>query len=407
MFSNLIDSIQVGLSAESFRGFFENLSISSVVMLVLMVFMVVGLIDKLRGNKKGYGERFDAGFLAMGDLALAVVGFVSLSPVLLLVLEPLVTPIYRLLGASPAMFPSSLIAVDMGGYVMSLQLAGEARAVGQYSGLIVASMMGITTSFTIPFALRMMKKEDQPILGAGILIGVITMPIGCIIGGLLMNMTSTPLTIRELFFNTLPVLIFAVVIALGLFFIPKGTMKAFVGFGKVVTFLVTVAPAIAIFQYITGIRLPLFYKMVEYDPVLDAVPLEMSLLLVGQIAIVLAGAFPMIHFLNRSLAKPMERFGKKVGINTESSSGLLTQLASSIPIFGVIDTMNDKGKLINIAFAVSGSFVLGDVLAFVGGAMPEMVFPVIAAKLTAGIAAIFLAAALSKNGRLIQKKKEA
>ncbi|MDR1396140.1 MAG: ethanolamine utilization protein EutH [Desulfarculales bacterium] len=40
-----------------------------------------------------------------------------------------------------------------------------------------------------------------------------------------------------------------------------------------------------------------------------------------------------------------------------------------------IDAMDRRGKLLNVVFAVSGSFVFGDVLAFTGGVNPEMMFP--------------------------------
>jgi ethanolamine transporter len=137
--------------------------------------------------------------------------------------------------------------------------------------------------------------------------------------------------------------------------------------------------------------------MVEDDPILGGAPLLVGLLLVGLIAIVLAGAFPMILFLNRRLEKLMTQFGKKTGINSEASAGLLTQLASSIPVWSVMDSMNKRGKLLNVVFAVSGSFVFGDVLAFTGGANPEMIFPVIIAKLSGGILAVLLAIVLTKK----------
>lgn len=394
MFAELIDGITPQVFTETVKAYFTDLSVSSVVMTILAIFIVVGLVDKLRGNKLGYGEPFELGYHAMGDLAMAVVGIVALSPVLLLILKPIVTPLYTFFGASPAMFPS-FIALDMGGYALSIQLAGEADwAVGQYAGIIVASMLGITVCFTVPYALRMMKKEDHPILAYGVLIGIVTMPVGCIVGGLLMSFTSTPMTLGQLIINTMPVIVLAVVVALGLIFKRELMLKIFVVIGKIITFIVTVGPVIAVFQYLTGIRLPLFYKMVEYDPILDGVPLEVALLLVGQIAIVLLGAFPLIHFLNKRLGRVMDAFGRKVGINPESSTGLLTQLASSIPVWSVMDKMNDRGKLFNVAFAVSGSFVLGDVLAFTGGVNPEMIFPVMVAKFTAGILAIILAALL-------------
>ncbi|MDL2235149.1 ethanolamine utilization protein EutH [Christensenellaceae bacterium OttesenSCG-928-L17] len=397
MFRELMESVtNVEVFTGSLRDFVANFNVSSVVMLIISIFMLVGLVDKLRGNKHGYGERFDAGFHAMGDLALAVVGIIAISPVLLRVLSPLLSPLYNLIGASPAMFSGSLLALDMGGYAMSMQMA-ENPAIGNYAGIIVASMMGITICFTIPYALTVMKKEDHTLFATGVLLGVVTLPVGCLLGGLAMSATSTPLSFGELFINTLPVILLAAVVGVGLLWKQRLMLKLFAGFGKGVTFIATVSPGIAIFQYITGIRLPLFYLMVEHDEVLGGVPLEVALLLVGLIAIVLAGAFPMILFLNRRLSGVMGKFGKKAGMDGEASAALLTQLASSIPVWSTLENMNDRGKLINVVFAVSGSFVLGDVLAFTGGVNPEMVFPVLVAKLSGGILAILLAALLLKK----------
>ena len=56
---------------------------------------------------------------------------------------------------------------------------------------ILGTMMGPTIVFTIPVALGIIKKEDRPYLGAGVLAGMITIPIGCIVGGLVMNMTPS------------------------------------------------------------------------------------------------------------------------------------------------------------------------------------------------------------------------
>jgi ethanolamine transporter len=285
----------------------------------------------------------------------------------------------------------------MGGYAMAVQMAQGNAAVGNYAGIIVASMMGITVCFTIPYALTVLKKEDHPLFATGILLGVVTLPAGCLLGGLAMRFTSTPLPFAELFVNTLPVILLAAAVAAGLILRQSLMLKIFAAFGRGVTFIATASPGIAIFQYLTGIRLPLFYLMVEDDPILGGVPLLVGLLLVGLIAIVLAGAFPMILFLNRRLEKLMTRFGKKTGINGEASAGLLTQLASSIPVWSVMDNMNSRGKILNVVFAVSGSFVFGDVLAFTGGANPEMIFPVIIAKLSGGILAVLLAIVMIKK----------
>jgi ethanolamine transporter len=401
MFSELWDSVRdVDVLTGSVREYIQNFNISSGIVTILSLFMLVGLVDKLRGDRYGYGERFDAGFQAMGDLALAIVGIIAVSPVLLRLLSPLVTPLYELIGASPAMLPGSLLALDMGGYAMSAQMAGGNAAVGNYAGIIVASMMGITICFTIPYALTVMKKEDHTLFATGVLLGVVTLPAGCLLGGLTMALTSTPIGPGELLINTLPVILLAAAVCAGLVIRQSLVLRIFAVFGKGVTFVATVSPGFAIFQYLTGVRLPLLYLMVEEDPVLGGVPLEVGLLLVGLIAIVLAGAFPMILFLNRRLGGLMKRLGGKAGIGAEASTGLLTQLASSIPVWSVVDGMDQRGKLLNVTFAVSGSFVFGDVLAFTSGVNAEMVFPVIVAKLSAGILAVLLAVFLAKRGML-------
>ncbi len=53
--------------------------------------------------------------------------------------------------------------------------------------------------------------------------------------------------------------------------------------------------------------------------------------------------------------------------------------------------MDDKGKIINVAFAVSASFVFGDHLGFVAGVAKNMIFPMIIGKLVAGISAVVVA----------------
>ena len=392
MFSDLAESItDIDVLTSSLRLFWDNLGVSSVVMTILALFMLLGVVDKLRGNKHGYGEEFNKGFRAMGDLALAIVGIIALSPVLLRVLSPIVTPLYNFIGASPAMFPGSLFALDMGGYAMAIQMAGTNTAVGNYSGLIVASMMGITLCFTIPYALTILKKEDHALFATGILLGIVTLPIGCLLGGFAMRFTSTPLSWDELLINTFPVILLAVFVGVGLIVRQSLMLKLFAAFGKIVTFIAVVSPGIAIFQYLTGIRFPLFYLMVEEDPLLGGVPLEVGLLLIGLIAIVLAGAFPMILFLTRRLGKVMDKFGEKVDINRAASSGLMTQLANNLPIWSLMDGMDQRGKLLNVVFTVSAAFVFGDVLAFAGGVNPEMVFPVIIAKLSGGVLAVLLA----------------
>ncbi|MDD3279646.1 MAG: ethanolamine utilization protein EutH [Lachnospiraceae bacterium] len=394
MFQELIDNItNVGVFTDSIKEWIGSISINKVIIFIMMIFMIVGAVDKIRGNKKGYGEQFEEGFNAMGPLAIAMAGVVAAAPVLAIILSPIIVPIYTLLGADPSMFATTLLACDMGGYPLAMQMAGN-ETIGNFSGLILGTMMGPTIVFTIPVALSIIKKKDRPFLGAGVLAGMITIPIGCIAGGLVMNMTQYKINILTILINLIPVIIIAGLIVLGLWFFPDKMINGFNKFGTGVTVVITIFTAIAVFEYETGIKFPLMNIMVEPDAS-GTIPLESGLLVCGQIAIVLIGAFPMVLWITRTFGKALNAVGSKLGIDENASAGLVANLANNIAMFNIMDKMNAKGKLLNVAFAVSAAFVFGDHLGFTAGVNSEMIFPVIVGKLVAGITALILANILS------------
>jgi ethanolamine transporter len=358
----------------------------------MMIFMLVGAIDKICGNKLGYGEKFEEGFNAMGPLAMSMAGVVAAAPVLSMLLGPILKPIYGIFGASPAMFATTLLACDMGGYPLAMQLAEGDVAIGNFAGLILGTMMGPTIVFTIPVALGIIKKEDRGYLGAGVLAGLITVPIGCIVGGLMMN-TLAPeyhLNFITIIQNLIPVIIIAALIVLGLWFAPGPMINGFNKFGTGVTIVITALTAIAVFEQITGIMFPVFHIMVE-NPADGSRGLDSGLLTCGQIAIVLIGAFPMVEWITRTFGKPLEKIGAALGMNEQGSAGMVANLANNIAMFNIMGEMNPKGKLLNVAFAVSAAFVFGDHLGFTAGNNPDMIFPVIVGKLVAGVTAIIVA----------------
>ena len=391
-FSELIAAADPSVFTESISAWISGISINSVIMMIMMIFMLVGAIDKICGNKLGYGEKFEEGFNAMGPLAMSMAGVVAAAPVLSMLLGPILKPIYGIFGASPAMFATTLLACDMGGYPLAMQLAEGDVAIGNFAGLILGTMMGPTIVFTIPVALGIIKKEDRGYLGAGVLAGLITVPIGCIVGGLMMN-TLAPeyhLNFITIIQNLIPVIIIAALIVLGLWFAPGPMINGFNKFGTGVTIVITALTAIAVFEQITGIMFPVFHIMVE-NPADGSRGLDSGLLTCGQIAIVLIGAFPMVEWITRTFGKPLEKIGAALGMNEQGSAGMVANPANNIAMFNIMGEMNPKGKLLNVAFAVSAAFVFGDHLGFTAGNNPDMIFPVIVGKLVAGVTAIIVA----------------
>lgn len=379
---------------DSLQAWISGLSINSVIMMIMMIFMLVGAIDKILGNKFGYGEEFENGFNAIGALALSMAGVVAAAPVLSTVLGPILKPLYTAIGADASMFATTLLACDMGGYPLAMELAAD-PAIGNFAGLILGTMMGPTIVFTIPVALGIIKKEDRSYLGAGVLAGMITIPIGCIVGGLAMNMTEYKMDIGRILINLVPVIVIAALIVLGLWFAPSKMIAGFNVFGAGVTIVITALTAIAVFQQITGIYFPLFDVMSIKDEVTGISPLDSGLLVCGQIGIVLIGAFLMVKWITRHFGGVLNKVGAALGMNETGSAGLVATLANNIAMFNIMGEMNPKGKILNVAFAVSAAFVFGDHLGFTAGVEQQMVFPVILGKLVAGITALILANVLA------------
>lgn len=350
------------------------MSINNVIIYTMVFFMFIGAIDRISGNKFGYGKKFEDGIMTMGTLALAMLGIISFSPVIASFLKPIITPFYRIIGSDPAMFAGTILANDMGGYILSQELALSHES-AMFSGLFLSATMGTTLSFSIPVALGIIEKEDEKYISKGILAGISTIPIGCFVGGIVAGFS-----IGQLFFNLIPIIAFTVAICWALLKFPKKIAKGFSLFGKFMFILTTVGLALQILETLTGVVV-----------IKNMIPIMEGIKTVGSIAITLAGAFPMLYFITNVFTKPLTAIGKIFKINEKSTAGLIASLAHNIPMFNILKEMDERGKLLNIAFSVSGAFVLGSHLGFTAGVDKALVFPVIITKLIGGISAMFVA----------------
>lgn len=341
---------------------------------VMAVFAVLGAADRICGNKLGLGKEFEEGILAMGSLAMAMIGVITLSPVLAAILRPVIVPVFGLLGADGAMFAGAILACDMGGGALAKEMADSYEA-AMLGGVITGSMLGATIVFTIPVAMGILTEEDRPAMAKGFLCGIVTIPVGILAGGIVAGFP-----VGMILRNLIPILIIGALIALGLWKNERAMIRGFGAFGKGVVALITVGLAAAIVESLTGFAL-----------IPGMAPIEDGFETVGEIAIVLAGAFPLVYVLTKLLRKPLLKLGKVLGINDVAAAGLVASLANSIATFGLVKDMDNRGKVVNIAFAVSAAFVFGDHLGFTAGFAPEMLPAMIIGKLAGGISAVTVA----------------
>jgi len=356
------------------------MSVHEILIAVMAGFAVLGAADRILGNRLGLGKEFENGIMAMGSLALAMVGIITLAPVLAKVLRPVVVPVYEFLGADPAMFAGTLLACDMGGGALAQELTTDGQA-ALLGGVITGSMLGATIVFTIPVSLGILSEKDRPALAKGVLCGIVTIPFGILASGLV---AGFPLLM--ILRNLIPVVLIAVLIALGLWRFERAMIKGFSIFGKAVVALITVGLTASIVQSLTGFVI-----------IPGLAPVEDGFLTVGAIALVLAGAFPLVYAITKILRKPLLKLGGLLGINDTAAAGLVATLANSIATFGMVRDMDHRGKVVNMAFAVSAAFVFGDHMGFTAGFAPEMLPAVIVGKLTAGIFAVLVALWLTKK----------
>ena len=351
-----------------------------VILWLMAVFMVLGALDRIFGGRFGLGKQFEEGILAIGALALSMLGILALAPVLAKLLKPILVPVYGFLGADPAMFAGTILANDMGGAPLAYELA-QTQEAARFGGLIIGSMLGATVVFIIPVALGIIQEEDRPALAKGVLAGVVTIPVGAFLGGL-----TAGFSVGMLLRNLVPIVLFAALIALGLWKFEKAMIRGFLGFGKGVLAVITVGLAAAVFTELTGVTL-----------IPGMAPLSEGIEVVAQIGFVLAGAFPLVYGITKVFRKPLLKLGGLLGMNDIAAAGMVASLANVIPMFGMMKDMDRRGKVVNVAFAVSAAFVFGDHLGFTAGFDSSMLVPVIVAKLTGGAAAVLAALALTRK----------
>lgn len=348
--------------------------------IIILIFSILGALDRILNNKFGLGKEFEKSFNLFGTMALSMIGMIIISPFIADLLKPFLSIVSNFFHIDPSIIPASLFANDMGGASLSTEVTNN-KLLGLFNGLVVSSMMGCTISFTIPVSLGMVEKENHKELLLGLLCGVTTIPIGCFISGLICN-----IPIITLIINLLPLVIFSAIIALGLIKIPDICVKIFSVFGYFIKIIITIGLALGIIRFLSGKEIINGLETIE----------EGARICLNA-TIVMTGAFPLMYVLSKILSKPLKKLGDLLDINETSAVGFISSSATSMTTFGLMDKMDKKGIMLNSAFAVSGAFTFAGHLAFTMAFNADFVTPVIIGKLISGISAVILANILSKK----------
>lgn len=361
----------------------------NVISIIMAVFAVLGGIDRILGNRFGIGKEFEKGFLLLGIMCLSMIGMIVIAPVISDLLTPVLNFTAKYLKLDPSFIPASIFSNDMGGAPLSVGVSLNEK-IGYFNGTIVASMMGCTISYTLPLALGMVEKSKHNDMILGFLCGIVTIPLGCVVGGLMMG-----IEILTLLWNMLPIVLFAGIIALGLVFCPTVTVKIFSVLGVIMKAIITF-----------GLLLGMLDSLLGFRPIKNIAPLSEGTMICMNASVVIAGAFPLINIVSRILNKPLKIVGNKMGIGSEGALSLLGTLATTTTTFELMNSMNRKAVVYNSAFLISGGFVFAGQLAFTLAYSPQYVLPFMVSKVVSAIFALVLAVFIYKSSTKKQEKVE-
>ena len=225
------------------------MSINQIITYIMAFGVVLGGVDRILGNKFGFGEKFENGFRMLGPVGLAMAGIICLAPLLSTGLGSIIRPLCNAIGIDPSIL-GSILAIDMGGYVMAMELASDPQ-IGRFFGLVVASIFGCIIVFTIPVGLGFISDEDKPLFTRGILLGFVAMPFAIISGGLMLG-----LGIGTILWNSLPILLISAILAIGVIKIPEKMMKGFQVFARIIQIIATLGLTLAAVTHLT--KFPFF-----------------------------------------------------------------------------------------------------------------------------------------------------
>ena len=348
--------------------------------LFMAAFSVLGAADKLIGNRFGLGAEFERGIRMLGVLTLSMLGMIVVSPTIAWLIEPVTNAMTGALD--PSIITAMLFANDMGGAPLSVAVGNNAE-IASFNALVVSSMMGCTLSFTIPFVFGSVSKSNQHDVILGLLYGIVTIPIGCFVAGLVSGI-SLPLLLIDL----IPLVILSGIVALGLVKAPNLSVKIFNVLGAIIKLLLTVGLAAGILELLVGIKI---------IPKSESIAVGFETIL--NIACIMTGAFPFLYLLSKLLNRPLSALKNKVGINEVSMLCLVSTLATSVTAFESMDRMDKRGIRLNAAFSVSAAFVFADHMAFTLSFGEDYILPVILGKLVAGFFALVLAFFMTREKR--------
>lgn len=340
---------------------------------IITIFFCVGVLDYLLGDRLGVGQEFLKGLEAITQLLVLMAGMIVISPWISMIAAPSMAPFFSKIGCDPSLFAGLFLSSDGGGAILAGQMALTPQA-GIYNGMVVASFMGITIMAIIPLVLSSTGAGRRDASVYGLLIGILTLPLGCVITGLLAK-----IELKIILLNTWPVLGIAVILTLLFVFFQRMLLPVF----QAISFLVRA-------MALLGFSLGVLRELCAIEPLPGMIPLTEVFPVICNIGVYLSGILVLMKFLQRIFGRAIARVGHFLGIQEQTVAGLFLSAANPIPIITDLDRLNNRDCLLTVAFSTGACFAVGDYLAFSMQFNPAIAIPLMTGKIITGVMGLII-----------------
>lgn len=320
----------------------------NLIVFIMLLFSLLGFIDKMFQLQLGLSDAFDKGLKTMGTMSISLIGICSVGVTFISHHIDFFTRISASLPIDATLIISAILAPDMGGYSITEQLATQSELI-IFNGVILTSLLGQTMSFQFPVFLSAIETKEHPTLMKGFIVGIIVIPLGLIVAQICLQL---PL---HLFLKQfIPIFIICMMIAGGLILFPKQLIHGFTLFANGIQWLTYLLFLIAI----VGV----FFPKIAYAPI-ELV--KDSILIVLKSTMIVCGSLVLSELILKYCHPVLLKISKYLHINEISVMGLILSCATSLAILPLFSQMDHKGKLLNAAFAVSGAYFIGGQLGYI------------------------------------------
>lgn len=383
--------------------------LGQIIIWIILVCAVIGVIGAIKDEKTGIGKEFMTAFEQLGLIFIPFAGMLASMPYIERFVVFVFGGIFEKIGADISIAGALIMAPDMGGYQITKSLADSPET--WMIALFVSYLSGPIICYSIPMGFSLIDKRDHKYFGLGIMAGILSIPFGVMAMTLILKFAGTPVRSELsnvvdsdfnllyswglIWINMLPIVVFCIILALLLRFFIDIMVKAFLIFGTALTIAIKIVLVISIIEYFSGFFSSIFSNWGFAPIIADAEDQFRALENAGYIALMLAGAYPMIYLIDKYFGKSLQRLGSKLGFTSEGSIGVFATCAEQIAMFGIVKKMIPEDKVKVVAFSVCGSWILGAHISITANFQPNLLAIILIGKLIGGVIAVFIALYLS------------